>query len=276
LISGNENSGIRAADSIVDISNSTIRDNLTSGDGGGIWLSNAFENEIVATTIAGNSAGGFGGGIWLSAVNFEFGLELRNSTISGNHADRSGGGVYYSWGEVSEVYLEGVTIANNTADFDDTDDGDGGGIATGLMADGLKLRYSLLAENIDATTGAGVQLGQNCFGGFLSEGYNLVESYDTFVCGIFGGVGDILGSFASPVDPILGPLQLNGGSTATHALLAGSPAINVSEVGACTDIDGNLFILDQRGVTRPQANRCDIGAFEYEFPCSLYLPLVVR
>src|SRR6185436_3105556 len=57
------------------------------------------------------------------------------------------------------------------------------------------------------------------------------------------------------VDPMLGPLQDNGGQTFTRALLAGSPAIDSG--GACAGFP------DQRGVERPQGGACDIGAFEF-------------
>ena len=38
--------------------------------------------------------------------------------------------------------------------------------------------------------------------------------------------GNLIGTAAAPIDPLLGPLADNGGPTLTHALLAGSPAIN--------------------------------------------------
>jgi hypothetical protein len=96
------------------------------------------------------------------------------------------------------------------------------------------------------------------------------------VCNILSSVGDLLGTFASPIDPLLGSLQMNGGSTDTQALLVGSPAIEAGETGACTDIDGDPFIFDQRGVSRPKGPACDIGAFENENPFTLYLPVVLR
>ena len=58
-------------------------------------------------------------------------------------------------------------------------------------------------------------------------------------------------------DPLLGPLQDNGGPTQTHALLAGSPAIDAALLANCP-------ATDQRGVSRPQGPGCDIGAFELE------------
>ncbi len=59
----------------------------------------------------------------------------------------------------------------------------------------------------------------------------------------------------------LGPLQVNApGLTETHALLAGSAAI---DAGNCA---GGLTRYDQRGVSRPQGPACDIGAFELRTP----------
>ena len=62
-------------------------------------------------------------------------------------------------------------------------------------------------------------------------------------------------------DPLLGPLQNNGGPTQTHALLAGSPAIDASDPGGCRDSLGAPLLTDQRGFPRPVVG-CDIGAFE--------------
>ena len=61
---------------------------------------------------------------------------------------------------------------------------------------------------------------------------------------------------------MLGPLQNNGGTTETHALLLGSPAIDHIPVADCTDLDGVPITTDQRGVARPQGAGCDIGAYE--------------
>jgi hypothetical protein len=70
-------------------------------------------------------------------------------------------------------------------------------------------------------------------------------------------------------NPLLGPLQDNGGPTFTQALLPDSPAIDAVPVADCTyDDDGNPatpevpLTSDQRGVARPQGSACDIGAYE--------------
>ena len=81
------------------------------------------------------------------------------------------------------------------------------------------------------------------------------------------GANNLIGYSALPVpndtilqqDPLLGPLAFNGGSTATHALLSGSPAI---------DGGNNTFnaSFDQRGSGYPRVigSAPDIGAYEFE------------
>jgi len=58
---------------------------------------------------------------------------------------------------------------------------------------------------------------------------------------------------------------MNGGSLPTHALLAGSPAINAGtpEPTGCQDAVGGKLLADQRGAHRPAGSACDIGAYEY-------------
>ena len=69
-------------------------------------------------------------------------------------------------------------------------------------------------------------------------------------------------------DPKLSPLQNNGGPTQTHALLAGSPAIDAGDSNGCRDNTGALLQTDQRGLPRATDGNgdgkaaCDIGAFE--------------
>ncbi len=59
-------------------------------------------------------------------------------------------------------------------------------------------------------------------------------------------------------------LANNGGPTRTHALVAGSPAIDAVG-GVCPPPD-----TDQRGMPRPQGPACDIGAFEAESELVLF------
>ncbi len=86
----------------------------------------------------------------------------------------------------------------------------------------------------------------------------------------------VQGSFLTQ-SPDLGPLQDNGGPTWTHALLAGSPAIDYGMT--CTwddDLDPKTpevpLLSDQRGWLRPARSACDSGAYEFG---SAPLPRVV-
>jgi hypothetical protein len=61
---------------------------------------------------------------------------------------------------------------------------------------------------------------------------------------------------------VRGTLQNNGGPTKTHALPAGTPAIDAGNIAGCVDGDGAAIHADQRGVPRPFGSRCDVGAYE--------------
>ncbi len=62
----------------------------------------------------------------------------------------------------------------------------------------------------------------------------------------------------------LGSLANNGGPTQTHALLAGSDAIDAGNPATPGSGGDACLATDQRGVARPQGATCDIGAFELE------------
>ena len=103
--------------------------------------------------------------------------------------------------------------------------------------------------------------GGNCSGAITDGGGNL--SYPDTTC---PGINS---------DPMLGPLQNNGGPTQTMALLPGSAAIDAANDAICAAPPVNN--LDQRGITRPQGPHCDIGAYEAMLPSTrAYLPLIMR
>ena len=95
------------------------------------------------------------------------------------------------------------------------------------------------------------------FGTVTSYGYN-VSSDDGG--GYLNGPGDQINT-----DPLLGPLQDNGGPTFTHALLPGSPAINAGDPNFVGPPD-----YDQRGpgFDRVRGGRIDVGSFEVQKPPS--------
>jgi Ca2+-binding RTX toxin-like protein len=108
----------------------------------------------------------------------------------------------------------------------------------------VNLRNTIIAGNNDISE-PGVGASPNCSGSPISQGNNLIA--DGTGCGFASRGGD-----QTNVKPLLGPLANNGGSTLTHALLAGSPAINAGGKG--------VTAADQRGVPRSTP---DIGAYEF-------------
>jgi CSLREA domain-containing protein len=236
------------------IIDSTISNNFAALTGGGLGLDQG-KTTITNSTINNNAAGEDGGGIF-SFVGRPSGhlnkdpLTIVNSTISGNRAGDFGGGIL----NVGKLILDSVTITNNVADENRDGMGDGGGI---FNSHSVKLKGSIIADNADNSPGAEAP---DCYPRLTSKGYNLVGN--TKGCKIGKGK-NLLGTAISPLDPLLGPLQDNGGSTFTHALLPGSPAIDKGDP-LCKDQKKQLLRTDQRGITRPQGTACDIGAYEAE------------
>jgi CSLREA domain-containing protein len=224
---------------VVTVTNSVLSGN-TAESGGAIVSQRALS--AIGSTLSENTAT-FGGGITSSDL-----LTLTNSTISGNSALENGGGI----ATIGTVDLNNVTIATNTADSDGNGSGEGGGIRN--INGTVNLRNTLLAGNIDR----GGETPE-CVGTLTSQDYNLV--LQPTGCTIVGSTAhNIVGQ-----DPLLGPLQQNGGPTPTRALLQHSPAIDTGNP-ATPGSAGACAASDQRGVIRPQQARCDIGALEKVAP----------
>lgn len=220
---------------------STIVSNGAGGDGGGIFITIGGSLTGDTSGVENNSALGKGGNIFNKSSQT---ATLTNVTISGGTAAR-GGGI----DNTGTVNLNSVTITKNTATT-----GDGGGIFNDAGAT-LNVRNTILAGNTDTGGQA-----PDCAGTLTSQGHNLVGMNTG--CTILAATGDLVGTGGSPIDPKLGPLGSNGGSTQTHALLAGSPAIDAGDPSPPGSGGTACEATDQRGVTRPQGPRCDIGAFE--------------
>lgn len=215
---------------------SLVSGNTADGDGGGIH-NDAGVVEVHRTTVRDNFAdgGGSGGGI-LNGSGYTWmtgNLIVSNSTLSGNGATYGGGITNLDRGA---TVISDTTVSNNIS-FS------GGGIDNGgFDSSTVTAKNTIIAGNDSLALGS-----EDCSGAVTSLGYNLVG--DGTGCPA-DGVGDIL-----TIDPLLSPLLDFGGSTETHALLPGSPAINAGT----TDLS-----IDQRGVPRPQGPADDIGAFEVE------------
>jgi CSLREA domain-containing protein len=208
---------------------------------------------IESSTISGNDAD-TGGGVYTAADTSGFQTVIVNSTISGNNANGDGGGIMVN-GAAATLYSS--TVTGNRADADLNGSGIGGGVAAGGIAN-VNFVSSIIGGNYETLQGCMFcfpVLG-DCAGGISSLGSSLVRSVNASHC-------TVSGTFTS-ADPKLGPLQDNGGRTFTHALLAGSPAINSG--GACNDPHGAPLMTDQRGVHRSLGAGCDMGAYESGSP----------
>jgi hypothetical protein len=208
----------------------TMSGNFAADTGGGVDTDDGATVSITDSTVSGNKSRNEGGGLDPSIGT----LTLTNVTVSGNRSLKGGGIQLESGGFLN---LDHVTIAHNRAK-------EGAGLWTeaGTTA---TLTATILATNAPF----------DCFGPIVSNGSNLIGRSDG--CVISGDTtGNIVGGSgrrAKPINPRLGPLAANGGTTKTHALLRGSPAID-AVVGTCAPA------ADQRG--SPRVGACDIGAFE--------------
>ena len=246
-----------------------------TASGGGILNFSGAKVTVLRSLIAENEAAR-GGGI----ANGGGTVEIRNSTISGNKATASGGGIR----NAGTTQISFSTIAFNEANRQIAASGDenrlGGGIYNSdkLLSSGepstVSLGNSIVANNTDNHV-VSAKFGPDCYGksvgkvtsfrgnlvGVLTANCNLKDF-------ILPGVGfDQTGTRAAPLDPKLGALAGNGGPTRTHALLAGSPAIDAA-IGLLGGTFFDCTATDQRRYVRPRdangdgISRCDIGAFE--------------
>jgi hypothetical protein len=245
-------------------------------------------------TITGGVAVSSGGGILVESGCTLF---LFNSTVTGCSAPVSGGGIFNN-GTLSMI---GDTVSHNVSFNSSIPAGDGGGIGnhgvlsmtdctvafnTSFLGGGIENEHNLTMSNC---TVAGNSLeGAGADGGGLEISSGTVDLLNCIFANGPSAVGalhpDIDGMidqaqaniFSTDVSaeiitdrsgnhegitPDLGPLQNNGGTTATFALLASSP-VGIGDGATKSAIPGlSVDFTDQRGYARP-LNSVDIGAFQ--------------
>jgi cell division septation protein DedD len=248
---------------VTEIADSVISNNFASGGGGGI--SNNGMLTITDSIVSHNSTHGGTGGIG----NGENGtMTITNCTVSGNTS------TYKQFAGPGGISNSGaLTISNSTLSGNHSD-GNGGGIHN---SGAIKITNSTLVDNFSYqspylekgavynSTGGTLTIGNtilksgsadpnlNNTGTVISQGYNLCSDTGG---GFLNSSGDQINA-----DPMVGPLQDNGGPTFTHQLLPGSPAIDKG--------DPNFTpppFSDQRGIgyERVVNERIDIGALEVQ------------
>jgi hypothetical protein len=250
VISNNNATGVYNINGgTVTIERSTISGNTGSGLSGNGAV--AIEN----STISGNMDGGIG--------NIYGTVVIEDSTISGNSAG-AGGGISNLAGRLT---ITNSTISGNVSQH-------GGGILNAQYCyDGrppcepatLTINNSVIAGN-QATVGPEIE--NDASSSVSANNFNLFGTNgNAGVIGFTPGRTDIVPSV--PLAQILAPLADNGGPTQTHALVAGSPAIDAGNLNGCRNGAGALLRTDQRGFRRnvdgnnDGTARCDIGAVEF-------------
>jgi hypothetical protein len=245
--------------------------------GGGIYNDHSTLT-VDKCTVTGNYSPGRGGGAYNDGSNGSATLTVSNSTFSNNHAARPTG-----YGEAGGIYNDGsygsatLTVTNST--FSNNNGNLAGPSGGGAIHNdayfgsaALTVNNSTFTNNSAYQGGAiyngggtvtirdtilnGGVLGENLYnssGSVSSLGYNLSNDNGS---GFLTATGDQINT-----DPMLGPLQNNGGTTFTHGLLAGSPAIDAGDPSFTPPPN-----YDQRGsgFQRVFNGRVDIGAFEVQ------------
>lgn len=256
-----------SADAVLTISATTISGN-TSSNGGGMFVTGNEDTPnasvVTGSTISGNLSRGDGGGIFVSSDGQ---LQLINVTVSGNFANDDGGGLYgaVQHDVLPRFKMASVTVTKNTADADGNNSGNGGGLgANSLGTSAFLIKNSIIADNADLSPTASAKK-PDCSAHWESAAYNLMQN--TTGCTISGDTtGNILGA-----NPLLNPLQNNGGLTLTHLPTFG-PGLDAANPNGCTDFNDVLLQHDQRLAGRHQGpgggppGRCDMGAVELVQP----------
>ncbi len=216
---------------------STVRS--CSGPNGGLYNSSASAT-VTDSTFTGNAIGGGNGGAAFNSGT----LTMTNCTLVANSAG-DGGGVFSS----GTLTLVNCTISGNTAG-----PASGGGGVKVDSGSGF-VRSCIIAGN---TTGG---IAPDVYGSVTSGGYNLIGKTNGATG--FGALADQLGTTNSPLNPLLGSLQDNGGPTPTMSPQPGSLAIDQGKSAALNDQRGRGRQFDDPSVPNaPLGDGSDIGAVE--------------
>lgn len=290
-VSGNKTVGVFAVPSGITatISGITVEDGLSDGGSG---IDNSGTLIVSASTLFNNNSSAGGGGV----LNEDGTLNVTDSTLRDNSAYHGGGGgidndggsatvadstlsdngAFYGGAAIGGGGIENTSgtlaVTDSTFSHNSSDYNVGGGGALLNDTGTADVTESTLSENRTSKHGAGditneagtvsvagtvVATGGSegdCSGSVTDAGYNLDDDGS---CG-FSGVDHS----QSDVDAYLGPLQDNGGPTDTQAPAIDGPELNQIPPGATANSTTLCPGTDQRGISRPQGPKCDIGAVE--------------
>jgi hypothetical protein len=264
--------------------------NLALGGGGGCSCGSG------NTHPGGNGGNAFGGGVYNQATAALVNCTFNSNTATGGtggagspsspgaSGNGSAGGVYNQ----GTLALTACTFSGNIAAgcaggfFGGTSAGGAGGNGTGgglVQASGSVTAHNTIIAGNNATGGAGgtgsnggsngangTGTGPDVSGAVTTSGYDLIGATNASSGWVSS---DLTGSTNALLNPMLGPLQDNGGPTPTMALLAGSAAIdNGKSFGLTTDQRGQPRPFDNPNIANAAGgDGSDIGAYEAQ-PCS--------
>ncbi|TMM09469.1 MAG: hypothetical protein E6G00_10395 [Actinobacteria bacterium] len=233
--------------------NGANADGSPAGDvnGVGIFLGGSLPT-VSASTVdgnhgtargAGSSSGGsgLGGGVYVAVPTTMTNVTLNANSLDVSSSSGSGGSAIGGGAFVNDTLTSvNSTIAGSSVRA--------AGAPAGTARGGNLAQSGGVAhvKNTIISGGSGDPSFENCREPATSDGHN-IDSLDQ--CG-FHSTGDQINK-----NPLLGPLQDNGGPVPTRALLPHSPAINKGDNVGCP-------ATDARGFHRPAFGICDIGAFE--------------
>lgn len=263
-----------AAAANVTVTDSTIADNYSGGNGGGFAGSGSGTYDFSGDTFTTNVGQTGGGAYYGTATGAPLPTAARaatvgqtsgaadvatflNDTITANSATGAGevtadgGGIELASAvDGPTATLEHVTINANGAD------GAGGNISS--VGGTVTVGDSIVAQGSDTATPVGtvtplVATSANCdfdvASSIVSAGGNLFDNDGS----------DCNASSSDITNPSVGvgllPLSDNGGPTETEAIVPTSPAVAAADASRCPTV-----AVDQRGDAR--AAHCDVGAYE--------------
>ena len=235
--------GISALSSALNCINVTIRNCVSTGDGGGIWAS-SISGIMDRCSFIGNDAGstGFGGGIIFNGATA---ATIQNSVISGNRAN-AGGGIAHLAASPSII---NCTIQGNSG--------------SGIYIEGPAqfpsipiLRNTIVWGN---RTGSGTVESQQIQKGSFQTAdadvdYCLIEGAASTLNNLDGTLLDNNPDFVNPLNPV--DFNSPPSSAADLRVFINSPVLNVGNNGSTSTL------LDRAGKNRVQDTTIDLGAYE--------------
>ena len=263
----------------IRIVNTVFDNNRGRGEGGAAYLYTGTQDNVEITSsvftnnevmeLAGGNAGN-GGAVVVLSNGLNQGLTIHNSTFANNTSSNQGGGLWmmdapttvtnstFSGNRVNGTESNKVgggmtlygptTIINST--FANNHAGWVGGAISASGSEAVSVQNTIFYNNTadNGPNDWGIQQHTNRE---LTDNGNNIQwpAKQTNNWNDYNATASI-----TLVEPLLGPLQDNGGGIPTHALLAGSPAIN-------TGLATGAPVTDQRGAPRDPTP--DIGAFEF-------------